>query len=104
MIKILTDAYKLTNSKTVSKLYKGLQKWNGRNTFYVNSKWEAELNINLSADEWRSSSSTQKTSTPHSPFFLFVYVYAWVLLTEKLINIKEKKSFANAGMHLFLPQ
>ena len=42
---MLTGAYKQTPSKSVSKLYSGLQKQSGRNSLYVKQKWELEIDI-----------------------------------------------------------
>ena len=63
VIEIFTKAYKGTPVKIVSKLYRGLQKQNGRNSLYVKMKWELELNIKLSKSDWHSMCRTQQTST-----------------------------------------
>ena len=63
VIEVFTNAYECTPVKIVSKLYRGLQKQNGRNSLYVKSKWERELNIKLSETDWHSMCRTQQTST-----------------------------------------
>ena len=63
MIELFTRAYKCTPVKIVSKLYRGLQKRNGRNSLYIKCKWELELNIKLSESDWHSMCKTQQTST-----------------------------------------
>lgn len=63
MIKVFTKAYKHTPVKIVSKLYRGLQKQNGRNSSYVKLKWELELNTELTESDWHSMCRTQQTFT-----------------------------------------
>ena len=62
LIVFLTGAYKSTPSKIVSKLYSSLQKCNGRNSLYIKSKWEQELKVILSENDWLSMCSTQQSS------------------------------------------
>uniref|UniRef100_A0A8C9X7I8 Reverse transcriptase domain-containing protein n=1 Tax=Sander lucioperca TaxID=283035 RepID=A0A8C9X7I8_SANLU len=63
IFKVFINAYKLLPSKTVSKLYKALQKQNGNNTLYIKSKWEKELCMEVSEGDWLSMCATQQTST-----------------------------------------
>lgn len=63
VIEVFINAYKCTPVKIVSKLYRGLQKQNGRNSLYVKSKWERELNIELTETDWHAMCTTQQTST-----------------------------------------
>ncbi len=60
---MFTDAYKQLPSKIVSKLYKALQKLNGSNTLHTKTKWELELNSELSVSDWQSMCKNQHTST-----------------------------------------
>lgn len=63
VVEVFTSAYKLTPTKIVTKLYRGLQKRNGRDSLYVKLKWDSDLGIELSEGEWRSICRTQQTST-----------------------------------------
>lgn len=66
-VAVLIEAYKQTPSKIVTKLYKGLQKRNGQNSFYIKSKWELEMSIRLAEHEWL----TQQASTNSQNWHLF---------------------------------
>lgn len=63
LILFVAKAYENTPLKIVSKLYGCLQECNGRNSLYVKSKWEQELDVILSESEWFSMCNTQQTST-----------------------------------------
>ena len=63
IIQVVTGAYKQIPSKIVSKLYRGLQQQHGRNTLYVKSKWETEMDVELSESDWHSIWVTQHSST-----------------------------------------
>ena len=63
VLKVFTDAYKHTPTKIVSKLYNGLQNHMGDDTLYVKSKWEKEMNVVLSKDDWQAICITQQTTT-----------------------------------------
>ena len=63
VIQVVAGAFKQTPSRIVSKLYRGMQKQHGRDTLYVKSKWEAELNVELSESDWHSICETQQSST-----------------------------------------
>lgn len=51
---ILTEVYKKKNKKIISKIYQVLRKQNGNNAGYMKAKWEKELNIEISQEDWRS--------------------------------------------------
>lgn len=70
-IKVFTDAYKGRPGKTLSKLYKGLQKVNGDSTLYVESKWEKELNTVLSESDWLTMCIAQQTSNSSKGWQVF---------------------------------
>uniref|UniRef100_A0A3B5QUX2 Reverse transcriptase domain-containing protein n=1 Tax=Xiphophorus maculatus TaxID=8083 RepID=A0A3B5QUX2_XIPMA len=63
VVNIFTKAYTHLPCKIVSKLYKGLQKLNGNNTLNIKSKWERELGVIITEDDWLSMCVTQQTST-----------------------------------------
>uniref|UniRef100_A0A3Q3B6N5 Reverse transcriptase domain-containing protein n=1 Tax=Kryptolebias marmoratus TaxID=37003 RepID=A0A3Q3B6N5_KRYMA len=63
IVQIFTNAYTNLPTKTVSKLYKGLQKHNENNTLNIKSKWEKELGVRITEGEWLSMCVTQQTST-----------------------------------------
>lgn len=94
LIKVFTDAYKGLPTKTVSKLYKGLQKQNGNSTFYVKSKWEKELNIVLSEGDWHTMCDTQQTSTSSKRWREF----GWKSLIRFFITPNITNKFQ--GLHL----
>uniref|UniRef100_A0A1A8PUF6 Reverse transcriptase domain-containing protein n=2 Tax=Nothobranchius rachovii TaxID=451742 RepID=A0A1A8PUF6_9TELE len=63
IIKIFREAYKCLPSKTVSKLYRGLQEQRRNNTLYIKTRWEKELGVEITEGEWVSMCMTQQTST-----------------------------------------
>lgn len=63
VLKVFTDAYKHTPTKIVSKIYNGLQNHMGDDTLYVKSKWEKEMDVELSKDDWQAICITQQTTT-----------------------------------------
>uniref|UniRef100_A0A3B3I5T5 Reverse transcriptase domain-containing protein n=1 Tax=Oryzias latipes TaxID=8090 RepID=A0A3B3I5T5_ORYLA len=63
VIEMVSGAYKKLPSKMVSKMYKCLLKCNGFDSLYLKQKWELELQINLSEDDWYSICQLQHNST-----------------------------------------
>lgn len=59
----MSGAYQKLPPKIVSRLYKCLQNCNGTNSLYIKQKWESELQIKVSEDEWHSICLFQHTST-----------------------------------------
>lgn len=62
VVDILVKAYKEVNKKIISKLYQSFQIQKGNNTEYVKSKWEKELNLEVSREDWRLMWDTQHST------------------------------------------
>lgn len=61
---VFISAYRAeSGSKTISKLYKGLQELRGVNTSYIKKKWESEGNFVLTTEEWENLHQKQWKST-----------------------------------------
>uniref|UniRef100_A0A669E9I5 Reverse transcriptase zinc-binding domain-containing protein n=1 Tax=Oreochromis niloticus TaxID=8128 RepID=A0A669E9I5_ORENI len=63
IIEIITGAYKKLPPRILTKLYNGLQNLNRNETLYIKQKWESELHLELSEDDWRSVCLSQHNST-----------------------------------------
>uniref|UniRef100_A0A1A8CBK3 Reverse transcriptase domain-containing protein n=1 Tax=Nothobranchius kadleci TaxID=1051664 RepID=A0A1A8CBK3_NOTKA len=63
LIRLITGAHKTLPTKVVTKIYKCLQRCNGNDSQYIKKKWESELQIEISQDEWHSMCRVQHTST-----------------------------------------
>lgn len=89
IIEVFIKAYKCTPAKILSKMYSGLQKRNRKNSLYVKSRWEREMNITLSDSDWHSICTTQQTSTSSKRWMKF----GWKNLIRFLItsHIKNKQ-------------
>lgn len=63
LIDMIAGAYRHLPSKIVSRLYKCLQNCNRFDSLYIKQKWEAELQLKLSENDWHSICLLQQTST-----------------------------------------
>ena len=73
VVKILMDAYGPNNNciKIISRFYKSIAECKGNSTLYVKSKWESELNMEISSEEWYDMCETQQTSTSSNQWRVF---------------------------------
>lgn len=62
VIKILIKAYKESKIKIISELHKNIIR-NRHSTKYIKEKWESELNINSSDEDWQNMVKMHYTST-----------------------------------------
>ena len=63
LVEMLLVSIKEMPSRTVSKLYSCLQRCNGNNTYNVKVKWEKEMQLDISENDWLLMCKTQLTST-----------------------------------------
>ncbi len=63
IIKIIVDAYHQGKSRVISAFYKALEDNRENSTLYLKNKWESELNIDISDDDWYEMCMTQCTTT-----------------------------------------
>ena len=60
---VMVNAYHQKTLRIISKLYHSLIECEAKTTFYVKLKWEKELNITISEEEWHHMCETLQTST-----------------------------------------
>ncbi len=70
---ILIEACSKKNKKIICRIYQGLQKQNGNSTGSIKTKWEEELNIEISQEDWHSVWSAQHSSTSSRKWRIFVW-------------------------------
>ena len=63
IIRVIQQAYKQKVSKTVSKLYDSLTQARPHSTDSIRQRWERELNVEITEDEWENMCLTQSSST-----------------------------------------
>ena len=63
MVDVFVKAYQQNSKKLISRLYQGFQRQKETKTGYIRSKWEKELNIEISEEDWCSMWNTQHSST-----------------------------------------
>lgn len=90
LVKMMMDANEEMPSKAVSKLYACLQKCNGNTSLYIKSKWEDELQTEISECDWHLVCKTQHSSTSSKRWREF----GWKNLTRFFITpqIKSKQT------------
>ena len=61
----MLSAYKPNSNctKVISRFYENIMECKGKSTLYVKSKWEDELNVEISVEEWYDRCAIQQTST-----------------------------------------
>merc|ERR1712082_176341 len=74
----------------VSKLYRGLQQQYGSDTLYVKSKWESELCIELSVDDWHS-------------IVLFIFFFLFLLHQKSRASSWESSNIAGDSVGVRMP-
>lgn len=74
------------SSKAVSKLYACLQKCNGNTSLHIKSKWEDELQTEISENDWRLSCKTKHSSTSSKRWREF----GWKNLTHFFVTLQIK--------------
>lgn len=63
VLDVMTRTYSGTKFKAVSVLYRNLRDSEAASTLYIKEKWERELNINITLEEWHEMCETQHTAT-----------------------------------------
>lgn len=63
MIKVMTDAYNGKKSRVISALYQALLKSRRNSTMYIKEKWEKDLGIELTEEEWHNLCWVQHSTT-----------------------------------------
>ena len=59
----MTRTYSGTKLKAISVLYRRLRDSEAASTLYIKEKWERELNVNISLEEWHVMCETQHTTS-----------------------------------------
>ena len=59
----MNDLYTGGKSREISALYQGLLKSRGNSTMYVKEKWERELGIEITEEEWYNVCRIQHSTT-----------------------------------------
>lgn len=85
VVQVVIKAYKDKKIKTISELYKSLIK-NRHSTKYIKEKWESELNINISDENWLKMWRTHNTCTNSR----IVREFSWKNLARFFITPKIK--------------
>lgn len=63
IIETICGAYHQKNTKLISRLYNSLMNSQKNTSLYVKAKWERELNVTISEEEWYQSCCLSQTST-----------------------------------------
>jgi len=91
---MITRAYRHLLSKTGSRVYKCLQNYSRFDSLYIKQKWEVELQLKLSEDDWHSICHFQQTSTSSRQWREFGWKnLVRYFITLLLISKKKKKKF-----------
>lgn len=91
VMEVMVKAYTQKISRVISRLYHSIMECQKKSTLYIKHKWEKELNVIISEEEWYHMCETQQTSTNSLTWREF----NWKNLTRFFItpNSKSKQLF-----------
>lgn len=91
VIQIIKKAYKESNTRIISAIYRGLNSHDKNSTNYIKGKWEKEFNMEITDDEWLNMWKIHQTSTSSRIWREF----SWKNLVRFFITPKMKSKQLN---------
>ena len=91
VIQIIIKAYQESNIRIISAMYRGLNTNNKHSTKYIKTKWEKELNVQISDEDWHDMRRAHHSSTSSRTWREF----SWKNLIRFFITPKVKSKQLN---------